>query len=72
MLEFYKHTHEDAVRQSLRDDPGAAGRILCAGPDDTVHCVISFQYTVPAKFAKAVLEDVAKEDAARARLGEKT
>ena len=28
MLVFVKRTHEEAIRQSLRDDPGAAGLIL--------------------------------------------
>lgn len=61
MLAFHRHTHEEAIRQSLRDDPGAAGRILAALPGDTIKCRITFEYAVPAAFAKAILADVAKE-----------
>lgn len=61
MLAFRKHTHEEAIRQSLRDDPGAAGRILAAAPSDTITCRITFEYKVPAAYAKAVLADVSAE-----------
>lgn len=65
MLQFHKHTHEEALLQTLRTDPSAAGRILNAADGDTIRCVISFEYTVPAKLAKAVLADAATTPTAR-------
>ena len=61
MLAFRKHTHEEAIRQSLRDDPTAASRILAATRDDTITCRITFEYKVPAAYAKAILADVSAE-----------
>ena len=61
MLAFHKHAHEEAIRQSLRDDPSAAGRILAATRDDTVTCRVTFEYKVPAAYAKAILADVSAE-----------
>lgn len=61
MLAFAKYTHEEAIRQTLRDDPGAAGRIIAAARGDTITCRITFEYNVPAAYAKAVLADVSAE-----------
>lgn len=61
MLAFAKYTHEEALRKTLCDDPGAAGRILAAAPGDTITCRITFEYNVPAAYAKAVLADVSAE-----------
>lgn len=67
MLAFAKYTREEALRKTLCDDPGAAGRILAAAPGDTITCRITFEYNVPAAFdvpaafAKAVLADVSAE-----------
>lgn len=61
MIAFVKYTHEEALRQTLCDDPGAAGRILAAELGDTITCHITFEYKVPAAYAKAILADVSAE-----------
>lgn len=45
MLAFRKHTHEEAIRQSLRDDPTAtlhypARRAIAVAPGDTLRIPI--------------------------------
>lgn len=61
MLTFVKYTHEEAIRKTLCDDPGAAGRILVAAPGDTITCRVIYEYKVPVAFAKAILADVSAE-----------
>ena len=65
MIEFYKHTHEEAIRQSIKDSPSAAGLILAADDSERLKFRISFDYEVPAKYAKAILADYVKEQAAK-------
>lgn len=61
MIEFYKHTHEEAIRQSIKDSPRTAGLILAADDGERIKVRISFDYEVPAKYAKAVLADYVRE-----------
>ena len=65
MLEFYKHTHEEAIRQSIKDSPSTAGAILASDNNDRIKVRIHFDYEVPAKYAKAVLADYINEQAAK-------
>ncbi len=61
MIQFHKLTMEDAVIKTLTDDRSAAGQILNAKPGDKIRCRITYEYTVPANFAKAVLADYVKK-----------
>ena len=61
MIEFYKHTYEEAIRQSIKQDRNAAGAFLSAKGTDRITCRISFDYEVPANYAKLVLSDYINE-----------
>lgn len=61
MIEFYKHTYEEAIRQTIRQDQNAAGAILSTKGTDRITCRIYFDYEVPANYAKLVLADYIKE-----------
>lgn len=61
MIEIIRMTHEEAIRRTLQDDPGTAWRILNADADDTIYCVMSYTYKVPATYAKAILSAVVAE-----------
>lgn len=63
MREFVKLTTEEAIRETLRQDPTLAGTILKAADNDTVHLHLTQKYEVPAKYARAVLADYVKEGA---------
>lgn len=65
MIEFYKHTHEEAIRQSIKDSLSTAGHIIAADNSERITFTISFDYEVPAKYAKAVLSDYVKEQSAK-------
>lgn len=61
MIEFYKHTYEEAILQTIKQDPNAAGAILSAKGTGRITCRICFEYEVPANYAKVVLADYIKE-----------
>ena len=65
MLAFYKHTHEEAILQTIKQDQNTAGVILSAKDTDRITCRISFEYGVPANYAKLVLADYIKEQATK-------
>lgn len=65
MIEFYKHTHEAAILQTIKQDKNAAGVILSAKGTDRIKCRIYFEYEVPASYAKLVLADYIKEQATK-------
>lgn len=65
MIEFYKHTHEEAIRQSIKDSPNTVGIILAADDSERVKVQITFTYEVPSKYAKAVLADYINEQVAK-------
>lgn len=61
MREFIKLTTEEAIHQTLKSDPRAAGTIIQASDGQTVRLHLTQVYDVPAKYAKAVLADYVKE-----------
>ena len=65
MVELYKHTHEEAILQTIKQDQNTAGVILSAKGTDRITCRIYFEYEVPANYAKLVLADYIKEQATK-------
>lgn len=65
MVEFYKYTHEEAIRQSIKQDRNAAGAIIASQDNDRIKVRIYFEYEVPAKYAKAVLTDHINEQSSK-------
>ena len=65
MIQFHKHTHEEAIIQSIKQDQNAAGAILSAKDTDRITCRIYFDYEVPANYAKLVLADYIKEQSTK-------
>ena len=57
MIEFYNHTYEEAILQTIKQDQNTAGVILSAKGTDRITCRIYFEYEVPANYAKLVLAD---------------
>ena len=65
MIEFYKHTYEEAILQTIQQDQNTAGVILSAKGTDRITCRIYCEYEVPANYEKLVLADYIKEQATK-------
>lgn len=61
MIQYERITTEEGLRKTFRDDPSLIWKVKAAHDEDTIVCAFTFRFSVPARYAKAVLRDVLDE-----------
>lgn len=62
MLKFYKMTAEEVLIESFKTDPKNIATIMGAADDTKINLTWSVPYSLPAKYAKAILKDYINEN----------
>ena len=57
MIEFIKYTAEEVFYKSIKDDPNAVAKVLSASNGSSIALTITFNYSLPAKYAKYLLKE---------------
>lgn len=63
MINLERVAHEELIRRTLDTSPGSLGTIMRAPDSGSVHLTVMYSYTVPTKYAKAILADYLREKA---------
>ena len=62
MIEFVKLTVEEVLKKSFRDDPQNVTNALKAVDSLPMELTHTFTYSVPTKYAKAILKEYINEN----------
>lgn len=62
MIAFQKYTVEDILRKGFANGSTSIETVMKADPSSTLNLSITYNYTVPARYAKEILKEYINEN----------